>query len=126
MRAAAGYGKVAAVNALRETLGVPGERVVYVGDGSSDIHVMLHVNRVRRADHRRVGGAAHREIARRTVMSDDALSVLIPVLEDILGYDRPRIRALFERHGVLIQEWDRVRTDWLTIRDGRRASGANA
>ena len=51
---------------------------------------------------------------------DDALSVLIPVLEDILGYDRPRIRGRFEQHGVLIQEWDRVRTDWLTIRDGRR------
>ena len=27
-------------------------------------------------------------------------------------------RGLFEQHGVLIQEWDRVRTDWLTIRDG--------
>ena len=48
----------------------------------------------------------------------DALSVLIPVLEDILGYNRNQIRALFERHGVLIQEWDRVRTDWLTIREG--------
>ena len=57
-------------------------------------------------------------IAQRTVMSDDALSVLIPVLEDILGLNRNQIRSLFERHGVLIQEWDRVRTDWLTIREG--------
>ena len=56
--------------------------------------------------------------SQRTVMSEDALSVLIPVLEDILGYNRNQIRALFERHGVLIQEWDRVRTDWLTIREG--------
>jgi hypothetical protein len=24
---------------------------------------------------------------------------------------------MFERHGVMIQDWDRVRTDWLTIRD---------
>ena len=51
-------------------------------------------------------------------MSGDALSVLIPVLEDILGFNRNQIRSLFEGHGVLIQEWDRVRTDWLTIREG--------
>ncbi len=84
VRVPAGYGKVMAVDELRDQLGVPA-------------------------------------IARRTVMSDDALSVLIPVLEDILGYDRSQIRGLFERHGVMIQEWDRVRTDWLTIRDGDRA-----
>lgn len=117
-RVPAGFGKVAAVDELREQLGVPGDRIVYVGDGSSDIHVMLHVNR---CDGLTIAASEARFIARiaqRTVMSDDALSVLIPVLEDILGYDRNRIRALFEKHGVLIQEWDRVRTDWLTIREG--------
>jgi hypothetical protein len=117
-RVPAGYGKVAAVDELREQLGIPGDRVVYVGDGSSDIHVMLHVNR---CDGLTIAASEARFIARiaqRTVMSDDALSVLIPVLEDILAYDRNQIRALFERHGVLIQEWDRVRTDWLTISEG--------
>jgi len=117
-RVPAGYGKVAAVDELRDRLGVPGDRIVYVGDGSSDIHVMLHVNR---CDGLTIAASEARFIARiaqRTVMSDDALSVLIPVLEDILGYSRNQIRALFEHHGVLIQEWDRVRTDWLTIREG--------
>jgi 2-hydroxy-3-keto-5-methylthiopentenyl-1-phosphate phosphatase len=117
-RVPAGYGKVAAVDELRDRLGIPGDRIVYVGDGSSDIHVMLHVNR---CDGLTIAASEARliaSIARRTVMSDDALSVLIPVLEDILGYNRNQIRALFERHGVLIQEWDRVRTDWLTIREG--------
>jgi 2-hydroxy-3-keto-5-methylthiopentenyl-1-phosphate phosphatase len=117
-RVPAGYGKVAAVDELRDRLGVPGDRIVYVGDGSSDIHVMLHVNR---CDGLTIAASEARFIARiaqRTVMSEDALSVLIPVLEDILGYNRNQIRALFERHGVLIQEWDRVRTDWLTIREG--------
>ena len=117
-RVPAGYGKVAAVDALRERLGVPGDRVVYVGDGSSDIHVMLHVNR---CDGLTIGASEARHIARiaqRTVMSDDALSVMIPILEDILGCNRNQIRSLFERHGVLIQEWDRVRTDWLTISEG--------
>jgi 2-hydroxy-3-keto-5-methylthiopentenyl-1-phosphate phosphatase len=117
-RVPAGYGKVAAVDELRDRLGVPGDRIVYVGDGSSDIHVMLHVNR---CDGLTIAASEARFIARiaqRTVMSEDALSVLIPVLEDILGLNRNQIRALFERHGVLIQEWDRVRTDWLTIREG--------
>jgi hypothetical protein len=34
-RVAAGYGKVAAVDALRVAMAVPRDRVVYVGDGSS-------------------------------------------------------------------------------------------
>jgi phosphoserine phosphatase len=116
VRVQAGYGKVAAVEELRLGLGVPRERVVYVGDGSSDIHVMLHVNR---GDGLTIAASEARniaQIARRTVISDDALSVLIPVLEEIGRYDAAQIRRLFEERGLLIQEWDRVRTDWLTIR----------
>ena len=122
LRVPAGYGKVAALDELRFRLGVPRERVVYVGDGSSDIHVMLHVNR---GDGLTIAASEARhiaQIARRTVISDDALSVLVPVLEEVVGYDAGRIRTLFEEHGLLIQEWDRVRTDWLTIRQGA-ASG---
>jgi hypothetical protein len=44
--------------------------------------------------------------------------VLVPILEDIVGYGPGEIRALFEGQGLVIQEWDRVRTDWLTIRTG--------
>jgi 2-hydroxy-3-keto-5-methylthiopentenyl-1-phosphate phosphatase len=127
VRAPAGFGKVAAVDGLRLDLGIPGERIVYVGDGSSDIHVMLHVNR---CDGLTIAASEARliaSIAQRTVMSDDALSVLVPVLEDILGYDRNQVRALFERQGVLIQEWDRIRTDWLTIeRTNRSLTPASA
>jgi 2-hydroxy-3-keto-5-methylthiopentenyl-1-phosphate phosphatase len=118
VRVPAGYGKVGVVDDLRFRLGVPRERVVYVGDGSSDIHVMLHVNR---GDGLTIAASEARhiaQIARRTVISDDALSVLVPVLEEIGGYEPAQIRLLFEEHGFLIQEWDRVRTDWLTIRDG--------
>jgi phosphoserine phosphatase len=116
-RVSAGYGKVAAVDALRATLGIPGERVVYVGDGTSDLHVMLHVNR---EDGLTIAASEARhitQVARRTVMSDDALSVLVPILEEISGYTRARIRQFFESNGLLIQDWDRVRTDWLTIAD---------
>lgn len=49
--------------------------------------------------------------------SDAALSVLGPVLEEMLGYGPSQVRALFDRHGLVIQEWNTVRTDWLTIRE---------
>lgn len=45
IRVAAGYGKVAAVEGVRLQLALPRDQVVYVGDGQSDIPVMLHVNR---------------------------------------------------------------------------------
>jgi len=118
VRVAAGYGKVAAVEEIRARHVVPRDQVIYVGDGQSDIPVMLHVNRgegftIAASEAREV---AH--IAKRTVISDDALSVLVPILEEIAGFGPAQIRALFEDHGLVIQEWDRVRTDWLTIRDG--------
>ena len=128
-RVAAGYGKVAAVDALRARLGVARERVVYVGDGSSDLHVMLHVNR---GDGLTIAVSQSRlvaEVARRTVISDDAVSVLVPVLEEVAGWGTREIRRLLERHGLVIAEWERVRTDWLTITESATpdaADGADA
>ena len=116
-RVAAGFGKVAAVDELRLALGVPRERVVYVGDGSSDLHVMLHVNR---GEGLTIAVSAARnvtEVAKRTVLGDDALGVLVPILEELGGYTPAEVRRAFERHGLVIQEWERVRTDWLTIRE---------
>jgi phosphoserine phosphatase len=117
VRVAAGYGKVAAVEELRLRLLIPRDQVVYVGDGSSDIHVMLNVNRgegftIAASEARDIA-----QIAKRTILSDDALSVLVPILEEIVGYVPSQIRSLFERNGFVIQEWDKVRTDWLTIRE---------
>jgi HAD superfamily phosphoserine phosphatase-like hydrolase len=117
-RVAAGYGKVAAVEQIRAQHVVPRDQVIYVGDGQSDIPVMLHVNR---GEGFTIAASEAREIAqiaKRTVISDDALSVLVPILEEIAGFGPSQIRALFEDQGLVIQEWDRVRTDWLTIRDG--------
>jgi hypothetical protein len=48
---------------------------------------------------------------------NDALGILVPILEDLLGYDGAQIRALFEDRGLLIQDWEKGRTDWLTIRE---------
>ena len=44
VRATAGYGKVAVLDQLQNDLQVGPDQIVYTGDGSSDVHVMLHVN----------------------------------------------------------------------------------
>jgi len=122
VRVPAGYGKVAVLDELQARLQASSDRIVYVGDGSSDVHVMLHVN------HRDGFTIAVSEarlvtpIARRTILADDALAVLVPVLEDVVGFDRARVRGFFEAQGLSIREWDRVRTDRLSI-DGPDGGG---
>jgi HAD superfamily phosphoserine phosphatase-like hydrolase len=115
-RATAGYGKVAALDQLQAQQQVGPDHIIYVGDGSSDVHVMLHVN-VRDGFTIAVSEAKHvSQVAKRTILSSDALAVLAPILEDVVGWPRLRIREFFESYGILIQEWERVRTDWLTLR----------
>ena len=115
-RATAGYGKVTVLDQLQTSLQIAPDHIVYVGDGSSDMHVMLHVN-TRDGFTIAVSEAKHvAHIAKRTLLSTSALAVLAPILEEIVGWPRLKIRQLFESHGLLVQEWDKVRTDWLTLR----------
>lgn len=115
-RATAGYGKVAMLDRLQSEQQIGPDHIIYVGDGSSDVHVMLHVN-VRDGFTIAVSEAKHvSQVAKRTVLSSSAVAVLAPILEDVVGWERPRIRGFFEANGMLIQEWERVRTDWLTFR----------
>jgi HAD superfamily phosphoserine phosphatase-like hydrolase len=115
-RTTAGYGKVAVLDQLQTQLKVGPDHIIYTGDGSSDLHVMLHVNE-RDGFTIAVSEAKHvSQIAKRTVLSSNALAVLAPILEDIVGWKRLKIRQFFETYGMLIQEWDSVRTDWLTLR----------
>src|SRR5271165_2639882 len=112
VRATAGYGKVARLEQLQQDLGIAADHVVYVGDGSSDIHVMLHTNRhdgftIAVSESKNVT-----QIAKRTVLSDNALATLVPILEEIVGWQRPKIRQLFESYGFLVQGWESVQTDW--------------
>ena len=116
VRATAGYGKVAVLDGLQNDLKIGPDQIVYTGDGSSDVHVMLHVN-VRDGFTIAVSEAKHvAHVATRTVLSNNALAVLVPILEDIAGWSRLRIREFFGSNGLLVQEWERVRTDWLTLR----------
>jgi HAD superfamily phosphoserine phosphatase-like hydrolase len=128
-RATAGYGKVAVLDELQSSLQIAPDHIVYVGDGSSDIHVMLHVN-TRDGFTIAVSEAKHvAHIAKRTLLSTSALAVLAPILQEIVGWPRLQIRKLFESHGLLVQEWDQVRADWVTLRsveaEGKQAAAAN-
>jgi HAD superfamily phosphoserine phosphatase-like hydrolase len=114
-QATAGYGKVQILDQLADRLKTGADRIVYIGDGSSDIHVMLHVNR---RDGFTIAVSENKflaPIAKRSILSDNALAVLIPILEEIAGWDRTQIREKFEAKGFLIQEWEKVQTDLLSI-----------
>lgn len=115
VRLPAGYGKVAVVDSLRAEMRIGHDSVVYVGDGSSDVHVMLHVNRL---DGLTIAVSENKyltPIARRTILSDNACSVLVPMLEELHDWSAVKIRAFFETRGLALQDWDKIRTDFITL-----------
>jgi len=114
-RVPAGYGKVAVIEELQHRLEIPSDRVIYVGDGSSDVHVMLHVNNhdgftIAVSDNRQL---AH--IARSTVLSDNAFSIMLPVLDQVLDWRTGAIRELLEHNGLTLQAWEKARADSVEI-----------
>lgn len=116
-RVPAGYGKVAVIEELEVMAGITPDRTIYVGDGSSDVHVMLHVNNregftIAVSENRHLA-----RIAKRIVLSDNAFSIVVPVLDQIIGRRPAEIRALFETYRLTLQEWDRAHTDRVTIRE---------
>jgi phosphoserine phosphatase len=114
-RVPAGYGKVAVLDELAAQLEIAPDRVIYIGDGSSDVHVMLHVNN---GDGFTIAVSENRQLARiatSTVLSDSAFSVIVPVLDQIAGWRVAEIRTLFETHGLTLREWARARTDRVLV-----------
>jgi HAD superfamily phosphoserine phosphatase-like hydrolase len=114
-RVPAGYGKVAVIEELQRQLQIPADRVIYVGDGSSDVHVMLHVNNhdgftISVSDNKQLA-----RIAKSTVVSDNAFSIMVPVLDQILDWRTGEIRELLERNGLTLQAWEKARTDYVHI-----------
>jgi HAD superfamily phosphoserine phosphatase-like hydrolase len=118
-RVPAGYGKVAVIEELEHRLGVTADRMIYVGDGSSDVHVMLHVNNhggftIAVSENRQLA-----RIARSTVISDNAFSILVPVLDQVMDWEPRRIRDLFEAYGLTLSDWRRDRTDRVEVSELR-------
>ena len=125
-RVSAGYGKVAVLEEIRERFQIRHDRIVYVGDGSSDVHVMLHVNNrggftIAVSENKLLA-----RIARTTVLSDSGFSIVVPILEQLAGWDSPRIRELFESHGLTLHGWEKARTDRVTVHQALPASAADA
>lgn len=117
VRLPAGYGKVAVVDQLRAQLRIGQDSLVYVGDGSSDVHVMLHVNRL---DGLTIAVSENKyltPIARRTILSENSCSVLVPMLEELFGWSSVKIRTFFESQGLALQEWEKIRTDSIMLCD---------
>src|SRR5450755_724267 len=114
-RVPAGYGKVAVIEELQDRLGIAPDRMIYVGDGSSDIHVMLHVNN---RDGFTIAVSENKQLARiakSTVISDNAFSIMVPILNQLLSWRTGDIRTLFESYGLTLNEWEKERTDRVTI-----------
>ncbi|MFQ6084210.1 MAG: HAD-IB family phosphatase [Candidatus Aminicenantia bacterium] len=111
----AGYGKVRTIDFLHQKGKIPYDRILYVGDGVSDINVMLHLNSLDGYPISASKSDYLGHIARRSVISDDALAYLIPVMEDILNFDVQVIRKFFLERNLVIQDWKRAKVDWITI-----------
>jgi len=117
VRASAGWGKITILEEIRAALGISHDHIIYMGDGSSDLPVMMHVNQ---HDGLTIAVSEAKFItraARRTVLSDNAMSVLVPVIEEVLRWDSAKIRRFFSANGLMLREWDKMRTDMLTIQD---------
>jgi phosphoserine phosphatase len=115
IRTAAGYGKVAVVEELETLLGTEPSRTIYVGDGSSDVHVMLHVNNHNGFTIAVSENELLSRIAKSTVLSDSAFSIVVPILEQIVGWRSAEIRDLFESYGLTLHDWEKARTDRVTV-----------
>ena len=76
---------------------------------------MLHVNN---RDGFTIAVSENRQLARiakRTVLSDSAFSVVVPILEEIVGWRSSQIRELFEGYGLTLHDWEKARTDRITV-----------
>jgi len=123
LRVPAGYGKVSVLEQVEREQGTEPDRTIYVGDGSSDVHVMLHVNN---RDGFTIAVSENKllaRIAKSTVLSDSAFSVVVPILEQIVGWRPAEIRGLFESYGLTLHDWEKARTDRVTVRETASSSG---
>jgi len=106
-------GRIVVLDEIARTLGIPFDRVVYIGDGATDADTMMHVNR-------RYGftvGASPvvEQVAQCTVISDNACSLLIPVLEQVLRWRRPSISTVLEQSGLRVDAWQHTHTDTVRL-----------
>ena len=124
IRASAGWGKITVLEELRASLGISHDQIIYMGDGSSDLPVMMHVNQYDGLTIAVSEAKFITRVAKRTVLSENAMSVLVPVMEKVMNWDSAKIRKFFASQGLTLLEWEKVRTDMLTIQDATEQMAA--
>src|SRR5215472_12799016 len=124
IRASAGWGKITVLEELRASLGISHDQIIYMGDGSSDLPVMMHVNQYDGLTIAVSEAKFITRVAKRTVLSDNAMSVLVPLMEKVMSWDSAKIRKFFASQGLTLLEWEKVRTDMLTIQESTKAMPA--
>lgn len=111
-KAAAGAAKVDVLEAIRKRGKIPLDRIIYVGDGFSDMYIILYV----RAYHGYTIGVTPSSylgnICKKTIISNDSLSLLAPILEDILGFSHQEVKEFYEKMGYPIQTWEKAKVEW--------------
>ena len=117
IRASAGWGKITVLEELRASLGISHDQIIYMGDGSSDLPVMMHVNQYDGLTIAVSEAKFITRVAKRAVLSDNAMSVLVPMMEKVMNWDSAKIRKFFAANGLTLLEWEKVRTDVLTIQE---------
>ena len=117
IRAAAGWGKITVLEELRASLGISHDHIIYMGEGSSDLPVMMHVNQYDGLTIAVSEAKFISRVAQRTVLSASGMGVFVPLLERVMNWNSAEIRRFFRSYGFTLLEWDRMRTDILTIQD---------
>jgi hypothetical protein len=49
------------------------------------------------------------------ILSDNAFSIMVPILDQLLHWRTGEIRELFESYGLTLDEWEKDRRDRLKI-----------
>lgn len=118
-KAAAGAGKVEVLDTVRKRERIPLDRTIYVGDGFSDMYIIMYV----RAHHGYTIAVTPSSflshICKKTVISNDSLSLLAPILEDILGFSHEEVQSFYEKIGHPLQTWEKAKVEWFDFGETR-------
>lgn len=117
-KAAAGAAKVDILEIIRKKEKVPLDRVIYVGDGFSDMYTILYVRAYHGYTIAVTPTSYLGSICKKTIISNDSLSLLAPVLEDILGFSHEEVKSFFEKLGYPIQTWEKAKVEWFDFGTG--------
>jgi len=112
----AGYGKVIALDEILERENIPKNQVIYIGDGLSDIHLMLEVRTYKGFPISVSLSSYLSHVAHISVISAETVAVLIPILKNIVGYSEARIRDFLLEKGLAIRSLQEAEVYWPAIR----------